>query len=79
MNKNGEELFDLKNDPGETENVINEYPKVVAQPGEVYDKWWKHAAEAGELKMPTNRPRNEFTDKNLIQLSTCHSTRTITI
>ena len=39
-NKNGEELFDLKNDPGETKNVINEYPEVVAQLRAVYDKWW---------------------------------------
>ena len=30
-NKKGEELFDLKNDPGETKNVINEYPEVVVQ------------------------------------------------
>ncbi|HCR29638.1 MAG TPA: arylsulfatase, partial [Opitutae bacterium] len=33
-------LFDLKNDPGETKNVINEYPEVVAQLRAVYDKWW---------------------------------------
>ena len=39
-NKNGEELFDLKNDPGETKNVIDEYPEVVAQLRAVYDKWW---------------------------------------
>ncbi|MDA8989998.1 sulfatase-like hydrolase/transferase [Opitutales bacterium] len=39
-NKKGEELFDLKNDPGETKNVINEYPEVVAQLRAVYDKWW---------------------------------------
>ena len=39
-NKNGEELFDLKNDPGETKNVINEYPEVVAQLRTLYDKWW---------------------------------------
>ena len=39
-NKNGEELFDLKNDPGETKNVINEYPEVVAQLRAVYDQWW---------------------------------------
>ena len=39
-NKNGEELFDLKNDPGETKNVINEYPEVVAQLRAIYDQWW---------------------------------------
>jgi arylsulfatase len=39
-NKNGEELFDLKNDPGETKNVIAEHPKVVNQLRKTYDKWW---------------------------------------
>mgnify|MGYP001351208956 FL=1 len=39
-NKKGEELFDLKTDPGETTNVIDEYPEVVAQLCAVYDKWW---------------------------------------
>jgi len=39
-NKKGEELFDLKNDPGETTNVIAQYPEVVAQLRAVYDKWW---------------------------------------
>ena len=39
-NKNGEELFDLKNDPGETKNVITEHPEVVEQLRKKYDKWW---------------------------------------
>ncbi len=39
-NKKGEELFDLKNDPGETTNVIAQYPEVVAQLRAVYDQWW---------------------------------------
>jgi len=39
-NKNGEELFDLKNDAGETKNVIDEYPEVVDQLRKAYDQWW---------------------------------------
>jgi arylsulfatase len=39
-NKNGEELFDLKTDPGETKNVIAEHPKVVNQLRTLYDQWW---------------------------------------
>ena len=39
-NKKGEELFDLKNDPGETTNVITDYPEVVAQLRKIYDQWW---------------------------------------
>jgi len=34
------ELFDVKNDPGETENIALKHPKVIAQMQKVYDKWW---------------------------------------
>jgi arylsulfatase len=37
---NNEELYDLKTDPGETENVIAEHPEVVDQLRKVYDRWW---------------------------------------
>ena len=37
---NNEELYDLKTDPGETENVIAEHPEVVDQLRTVYDQWW---------------------------------------
>ena len=37
---NNKELYDLQNDPGETENVIAEHPKVVDQLRTVYDQWW---------------------------------------
>ena len=37
---NNEELYDLKNDPGETKNVIAEYPKIVNQLRKIYDQWW---------------------------------------
>jgi len=37
---NNEELYDLSTDPGETENVIAEYPEVVDQLRTVYDQWW---------------------------------------
>ena len=37
---NNEELNDLSTDPGETENVIAEHPKVVDQLRKVYDQWW---------------------------------------
>ncbi len=38
--KNVEELFDLKNDPGETTNVIAQYPEVVDHLRKLYDQWW---------------------------------------
>ena len=37
---NNRELYDLKNDPGETTNVINEHLDVVAQLRGAYDTWW---------------------------------------
>lgn len=35
-----QELYDLKNDPGETTNVIDQHPEVVAKLRAAYDKWW---------------------------------------
>jgi len=36
----GEELYDMQNDPGQTENVYDQYPQVVKQLQEDYEKWW---------------------------------------
>ncbi len=38
---NNRELYDLSVDIGETTNVIDEHPEVVAQLRSIYDKWWK--------------------------------------
>jgi arylsulfatase len=40
---NNTELYDLKTDPGETKNVIAEYPDVVASLRAAYDQWWNDA------------------------------------
>jgi arylsulfatase len=37
---NNEELYDLQNDPGESKNVIDEHPEVVAKLRAAYDQWW---------------------------------------
>ncbi len=37
---NNKELYDLKADPGETTNVIDKHPKVVAKLRAAYDQWW---------------------------------------
>ena len=34
------ELFDIENDPGQTVNVADHHPQVVAEMLDVYDKWW---------------------------------------
>jgi len=38
---NNNELYDLQADPGETHNVINEHPDVVATLRAAYDRWWE--------------------------------------
>ncbi len=38
---NNKELYDLQADPGETTNVIDEHPEVVAQLRAAYDQWWE--------------------------------------
>lgn len=37
---NNAELYDLPSDPGETRNVIGEYPEVVDGFRKAYDRWW---------------------------------------
>ena len=34
-------LFDMTNDPGQTTNVIDEYPEVVEKMRAAYDAWWQ--------------------------------------
>jgi arylsulfatase len=33
-------LYDIDNDPGETTNVINQYPELVSEMRAFYDHWW---------------------------------------
>jgi arylsulfatase len=37
---NNSELYDLQSDPGETTNVIDKHPDVVAELRTKYDQWW---------------------------------------
>jgi len=37
---NNQELYDLQHDPGETTNVISQYPDEVARLRAAYDEWW---------------------------------------
>ena len=37
---NDTELYDLQNDPGESKNVIRQFPEDVKKLREAYDKWW---------------------------------------
>lgn len=37
----GKSLYDMIADPGQTTNVIDQYPKVVAEMSKAYDQWWE--------------------------------------
>jgi len=37
---NGKELYDIKADPGQKNNIADEHPQVVAKLRNEYDKWW---------------------------------------
>ncbi len=39
---NGEELYDIVADPGQTKNIASERPEHVAALREAYDSWWNH-------------------------------------
>jgi arylsulfatase A-like enzyme len=41
-----QELYDLKSDPGETTNVIDQHPDVVAELRAAYDRWWSEVRPA---------------------------------
>jgi len=37
----GDELYDIKNDPGQEKNVIEEYPQVTSDMMKAYEAWWQ--------------------------------------
>jgi arylsulfatase len=38
---NNNQLYDIENDPSETQNLINQHPEIVANYQKQYDKWWE--------------------------------------
>ena len=38
---NNSELYDLYSDPGETTNVADKFPEIVAEMSEAYSRWWE--------------------------------------
>ena len=55
---NHEELYDIKNDPGEKNNVAKQYPEVVQEMQKSYDTWWSEVRpqmiNEGHQKMEPN-------------------------
>ena len=48
----GVELFDITNDPGQSNDISAQYPEKVAEFTKAYDNWWQHATGKGT---PTTR------------------------
>jgi len=57
---NNKELYDLKADPGEKNNVIAEHPEVVAQMRDGYDQWWNEILPALENENAVGPKVNPF-------------------
>lgn len=48
----GTELYDMETDPGQTRNVADQYPEVVAHLTEAYEQWWKSIEPAFDPPVP---------------------------
>ena len=57
---NNKELYDIQQDPGETRNVIDKYPEVVAAMRAAYDRWWNEVLPAMENEDAVGPKVNPF-------------------
>ena len=57
---NNKELHDVRSDPGETRNVIDQHPDVAAQMRSAYDKWWEEVLPAMENEDAVGPKVNPF-------------------
>lgn len=65
---NGDALYDMQKDPGQTTNVIDQHPEVVAAMRKAYDQWWRATrpmmVNEGVPMSPT-RPFHELYKKQI--------------
>jgi arylsulfatase len=57
---NNKELYDIKADPGETTNVIDQHPRAVAAMRAAYDQWWEEVLPAMENEDAVGPAQNPF-------------------
>jgi hypothetical protein len=67
---NGNELYDLSKDPGQTKNLAAQYPEKITSMNAFYDSWWKSVI--AETKYSTIDLGAEE-----MEVITCHDARTI--
>ena len=60
---NNEELYDIKNDPGETTNVISQHADVVEKMCKAYDRWWEEVLPAMENEDAVRPKVNPFKER----------------
>jgi len=49
---NGEELYDLRSDPGQQRDIAARHPEIVAKMRAHYDEWWDRLMPAGQAYQP---------------------------
>ena len=57
------ELYDVKSDPGERNNVITDHPEVVARMRAAYDQWWSEILPALENENVVGPKVNPFKEE----------------
>lgn len=57
---NNAELYDLKADPGQQRNVLEEHPTIVAELRHKYDRWWDEVLPCLENELVIGPPINPF-------------------
>ena len=61
---NNKELYDITADPGETVNVIDKHPEVVAALRSAYDQWWDEVIPATRFNDNAELPEiNPFKER----------------
>ena len=49
---NGRELYDISRDPGQRENIIEEYPELVPKMRDAYEDWWETVSGQFDRDVP---------------------------
>ncbi len=60
---NNQELYDLRNDPRETTNVIGQHPDLVTAMRKAYDQWWEEVLPAMENEEAVGPKVNPFKER----------------